>query len=48
VHGELDFADKLVFDFLELKRIMRLLCGAIDRLLLLPLERVRIHVRQRC
>ena len=34
--GELDPTDKLVFDFLELKRIMRLLCGEIDHLVLLP------------
>ena len=44
VHGELDPVDKLVFDFLELKRIMRRLCGEIDHLVLLPLESARIHV----
>jgi 6-pyruvoyltetrahydropterin/6-carboxytetrahydropterin synthase len=44
VHGELDPTDKLVFDFLELKRIMRRLCGEIDHLVLLPLESARIHV----
>ena len=44
VDGELDPADKLVFDFLELKRIMRRLCGEIDHLVLLPLESARIRV----
>jgi 6-pyruvoyltetrahydropterin/6-carboxytetrahydropterin synthase len=44
VDGELDPADKLVFDFLELKRIMRRLCGEIDHLVLLPLESARIQV----
>jgi 6-pyruvoyltetrahydropterin/6-carboxytetrahydropterin synthase len=44
VDGELDPADKLVFDFLELKRIMRRLCGEIDHVVLLPLESARIQV----
>jgi len=44
VDGELDPADKLVFDFLELKRIMRGLCRDIDHLVLLPLQSSRIHV----
>ena len=44
VDGELDPTDKLVFDFLELKRIMRRLCGEIDHLVLLPLESARIRV----
>ena len=44
VDGELDPEDKLVFDFLELKRIMRRLCGEIDHLVLLPLESARIQV----
>jgi 6-pyruvoyltetrahydropterin/6-carboxytetrahydropterin synthase len=44
VDGQLDPADKLVFDFLELKRIMRRLCGEIDHLVLLPLESGRIQV----
>lgn len=42
VDGELDPTDKLVFDFLELKRIMRRLCGEIDHLVLLPTESARI------
>lgn len=33
-----------VFDFVELKRIMRGLCDAIDHLVLLPLESARISV----
>ena len=44
VDGELDPADKLVFDFLELKRVMRRLCGEIDHVVLLPLESARIQV----
>ena len=44
VDGQLDPTDKLVFDFLELKRIMRRLCGEIDHLVLLPLESARIRV----
>jgi 6-pyruvoyltetrahydropterin/6-carboxytetrahydropterin synthase len=44
VDGTLDPVDKLVFDFLELKRIMRRLCGEIDHLVLLPLESARIQV----
>ena len=46
VEGELEPADKLVFDFLELKRLMRRLCGEIDHLVLLPLESTRIHVAE--
>jgi 6-pyruvoyltetrahydropterin/6-carboxytetrahydropterin synthase len=46
VDGELDPADNLVFDFLELKRIMRRLCGEIDHLVLLPLESARIRVTE--
>src|SRR5688572_18737319 len=46
VEGELEPADKLVFDFLELKRLMRRLCGEMDHLVLLPLESTRIHVAE--
>ncbi|MBI3050119.1 MAG: 6-carboxytetrahydropterin synthase [Acidobacteria bacterium] len=42
VDGALDPADRLVFDFLELKRIMRRLCRDIDHLVLLPTESARI------
>ncbi|OFW03774.1 MAG: hypothetical protein A3I61_16070 [Acidobacteria bacterium RIFCSPLOWO2_02_FULL_68_18] len=46
VDGALDPADRLVFDFLELKRIMRRLCRDIDHLVLLPTESARIAVAQ--
>jgi 6-pyruvoyltetrahydropterin/6-carboxytetrahydropterin synthase len=42
--GELDEESWLVFDFIELKRIMRGLCGEIDHVVLLPLENPRIRV----
>ena len=44
VGGDLDPTDKLVFDFVELKRIMRRLCGDIDHLVLLPTASARIAV----
>jgi len=44
VDGAIDPADKLVFDFLELKRIMRGLCREIDHLVLLPTQSSRISV----
>ncbi|MBI4886812.1 MAG: 6-carboxytetrahydropterin synthase [Acidobacteria bacterium] len=44
VDGAIDPADRLVFDFLELKRIMRRLCGEIDHLVLLPSRSARIRV----
>ncbi len=44
VDGALDPADRLVFDFLELKRIMRGLCRDIDHLVLLPTQSERIAV----
>jgi len=44
VDGALDPADRLVFDFLELKRIMRRLCRDIDHLVLLPTQSQRISV----
>ena len=46
IEGELDPADRLVFDFIELKRVMRALCGEIDHLVLLPLENARIAVTE--
>ena len=45
VEGQLD-ADSLVFDFIELKHIMRRLCGEIDHVVLLPLESARIQVAE--
>ena len=43
VDGQLD-DDALVFDFIELKRLMRELCGEIDHRVLLPTQSARIHV----
>jgi 6-pyruvoyltetrahydropterin/6-carboxytetrahydropterin synthase len=42
IDGELNAEDGLVFDFLELKRLMRQLCQEIDHLVLLPLRSARI------
>ena len=42
--GALDEESWLVFDFIELKRIMRGLCGQLDHVVLLPLENPRIQV----
>lgn len=44
IDGELEAEDHLVFDFLELKRIMQRLCDQIDHVVLLPLESARILV----
>ena len=44
IDGDLNPADRLVFDFIELKRIMRKLCGEIDHLVLLPTESTRIAI----
>ena len=44
VDGELNAEDGLVFDFLELKRLMRGLCEEIDHRVLLPLHSARITV----
>ena len=44
VDGELNAEDALVFDFIQLKRIMRQLCGEIDHLVLLPMKSSRIQV----
>ena len=46
VEGALNEESWFVFDFVELKRIMRGLCDAIDHLVLLPLESDRITVRE--
>jgi 6-pyruvoyltetrahydropterin/6-carboxytetrahydropterin synthase len=46
VEGALDPVDRLVYDFIELKRIMRKLCGELDHLVLLPMESPRIRVRE--
>ena len=44
VEGALNQESWFVFDFVELKRIMRELCDAIDHLVLLPLQSARVGV----
>ncbi len=44
IEGELDEEAGWVIDFVEVKRIMRGLCGEVDHLVLLPLESSRIGV----
>jgi 6-pyruvoyltetrahydropterin/6-carboxytetrahydropterin synthase len=44
VEGALNAETWLVFDFVELKRIMRHLCDQIDHLVLLPTQSPRIQV----
>jgi 6-pyruvoyltetrahydropterin/6-carboxytetrahydropterin synthase len=44
IEGALNEESWFVFDFVELKRIMRQLCDEIDHLVLLPLESDRIQV----
>jgi len=46
VDGALQPDHRLVFDFLELKRIMRGLCRDIDHLVLLPMQSERIAVTE--
>ena len=46
VEGALNEESWFVFDFVELKKIMRRLCDEIDHLVLLPLESTRIHVTE--
>ena len=46
VEGALTEESWFVFDFVELKRIMRRLCDEIDHLVLLPLQSDRIQVRE--
>ena len=46
VEGALNEESWFVFDFVELKRIMRGLCDEIDHLVLLPLESDRVQVRE--
>jgi 6-pyruvoyltetrahydropterin/6-carboxytetrahydropterin synthase len=46
IEGRLNEESWFVFDFVELKRIMRGLCDAIDHLVLLPTESARIEVRE--
>ena len=44
IEGALNEEAWFVFDFVELKRIMRRLCDEIDHLVLLPLESDRVQV----
>ncbi len=44
IEGELDQDTGWVVDFIEVRQIMRRLCGEIDHLVLLPLESRRIGV----
>jgi 6-pyruvoyltetrahydropterin/6-carboxytetrahydropterin synthase len=46
IEGALNEDSWFVFDFVELKRIMRHLCDEIDHLVLLPLESPRIEVAE--
>jgi len=46
IEGGLNREAWFVFDFVELKRIMRGLCDEIDHLVLLPTESDRIQVRE--
>lgn len=46
LEGELDEEAWFVFDFVELKEIMRRLCAEIDHLVLLPLQSKRVQVAE--
>ena len=46
IEGALNQEAWFVFDFVELKRIMKKLCDDIDHLVLLPLESDRVGVRE--
>jgi 6-pyruvoyltetrahydropterin/6-carboxytetrahydropterin synthase len=46
IEGALNKEAWFVFDFVELKRIMKKLCDDIDHLVLLPLESDRVGVRE--
>ena len=46
IEGALNEESWFVFDFVELKRIMKGLCDEIDHLVLLPLESERVRVRE--
>jgi 6-pyruvoyltetrahydropterin/6-carboxytetrahydropterin synthase len=45
IEGRLNEEAWFVFDFVELKRIMRKLCDEIDHLVLLPLQSDRVQVK---
>src|SRR5688572_30835467 len=44
--GRLNEESWFVFDFVELKKIMRRLCDEIDHLVLLPLQSDRVHIHE--
>src|SRR5688500_2654469 len=46
IEGAINEESWFVFDFVELKRIMRRLCDEIDHLVLLPLESDRVKVAE--
>src|SRR6266540_5667583 len=46
VEGALNTESWFVFDFVELKRLMRRLCDEIDHLVLLPTESTRVTVTE--
>ena len=46
VEGELNQESWFVFDFVELKRIMRRLCDEIDHLVLLPTQSARVAIAE--
>ena len=46
IEGRLNEESWFVFDFVELKRIMRRLCDEIDHLVLLPLQSDRVQVKE--
>ena len=46
IEGDLNEESWFVFDFVELKRIMRRLCDEIDHLVLLPTESTRVGVTE--
>jgi 6-pyruvoyltetrahydropterin/6-carboxytetrahydropterin synthase len=46
IEGRLNEEAWFVFDFVELKRIMRRLCDEIDHLVLLPLKSTRVQVAE--
>ena len=46
IEGALNQEAWFVFDFVELKRIMKRLCDEIDHLVLLPLESARVKVSE--
>jgi 6-pyruvoyltetrahydropterin/6-carboxytetrahydropterin synthase len=46
IEGALDEESWFVFDFVQLKRLMRGLCDAIDHKVLLPLQNPKIQVAQ--